>query len=184
MIDVPDCVAYASDPASFAYCAYNGGGRERWLEGARLRSSHAGAWSEACRESWAASPTHCGNDVAGLLSLCETDECGFAVLDARGSADLLEQVDLCERHAGVYATDCAGHALQRWLIEGPEVAEVDALMARSGPDVSGYWAGLAMVKLGEGGCDGADTFQPPQVRACRQAQARCSQAPEWCEARF
>ena len=182
---LPDCAAYAGDATAFEFCAYQSVGREPTLQGAREICALSGPWESDCAESWAASGQHCELPLEELLDLCPQETCRFAVLDTCPSGEVLAQIDLCEAHAGRFARDCVGHALQRWLMAQPTGDEAGQLMARSSYNASviGAWAGLGMARLGEGTCEdppGDYEVTAGNVEWCKNSLQRCEEDPDWC----
>ena len=156
---------------------------------AKARCSLAGPWQSDCAEAWAGDRERCSLPISDLLEVCPTDACRFAVVDNCPRQDVIQQVDACESHAGRYAMDCVGHAMQTWLIAGPKPSEVGALMARPGRQASviGAWAGLGLARLGEGTCEApaeGSEPAPENVQWCLRSTTRCETEPDWCSAHW
>jgi hypothetical protein len=109
-----------------------------------------------CRAAWMDIHVgRTGDSRADLLQFCRSDDCRMLVLDLQPADDLLRQLEDCQV-AGRYATDCMGHARQRWFLAQPTAEELCRVSLRAGPfaaEVS-TWVGEAIACGSPGDCTG------------------------------
>ncbi|MSP55544.1 MAG: hypothetical protein EXR69_08075 [Myxococcales bacterium] len=101
----------------------------------------AGGWESDCHAGWVAEQGRVRPDrrVAlhtqaltpiELLEACgPSADCALQQLDAHPDADLLAQIERCERLTGPFVADCAAHGVQRWARGYPGAAEVARVSA-------------------------------------------------------
>ncbi|HJN75774.1 MAG TPA: hypothetical protein QGF58_17730 [Myxococcota bacterium] len=179
---LPECADYAYDAETFAYCAFSQAESAGDMGAAERTCELAGRWRDACVV--AAAEDHCDAGIEHLLALCSGPACRFGMLDLCPSDDLFQQIELCSS-AGFYASDCSGHAAERWLAEGPPPEDIGRLLAldSSAGDTLGFWAGVALHRLGEGSCEdppGDLQPSPRNLKSCQGSMKRCAREPESC----
>lgn len=93
--------------------------------------------------------------IDDLLLVCGTDaDCAMEALDLRPDSDTRAQLRRCEAHAGAFADDCVGHAMERWWHAGPDASSIELLGVEtwSIPETVGTWIGVAVACVGVGTC--------------------------------
>jgi len=126
-----DCESLRSNAAQFGFCRVQLAGDLSLSLGVEEVCEGTGDWGAACRQAWAVSRAEehqSGWSRDSLLAAClDNSDCAFEVLDHRRSQDLFEQLAMCHEHAGEFTNDCAIHALDRWIHNGPSLADVQRL---------------------------------------------------------
>ncbi len=177
------CQRYRDQGQAWGYCLTRAVLEAPGISLAESTCAQAGAWQGECRLRWAAAraPVGSGVETEALLAFCgEYQDCAFAVLDARPSPEVSEQLTRCERHAPRYARDCAEHALQRWYAQEPSAQEVRRLAARN----TAYWeqvgvfVSASVACRGVGSCDGTPAVQ----EFCLRSVAFLRAEPQSCPA--
>jgi len=120
-----------------------------------------------------------GISTEALLDACGTaEDCAFEVLDARASMDIAVQAAVCVQHAGAFASDCVGHAAERWWLPDPspeEMARVASLDLAHADRVA-FFVAASVACYGKGTCDGAPAFQAAceiSAETFRKDRMRC-----------
>ena len=91
------------------------------------------------------------------MGVCKGDaDCAFEMLDKRPASDVLVQLEYCAGSAGSYSSDCAVHAVERWMKAGPSLVEVERIEQANTrfPQQVGYGVGMALACYGLGACQG------------------------------
>lgn len=181
---LPACAAYATSMEVYAYCVDREVTRIQDPDQARaLCETLPPVESAACRKMWVdqrmRSPQPPPPDA--LLAMCaDMPDCKFAVIEFYREEDVLAQARQCRAHAGRFASDCVGHALQQWQMRRPDRADHARVIAGipDYPHHVGNFVGLALACEGErlpddatiedaiaAGCPG----DPDGNRACKNA---------------
>lgn len=153
------CAPYARVPNALGFCIYKSAGNLPSPMDVNRICPLAGDYERECRRSWVASrsDTSYGYATEALISVCAGDpDCAFEMLDKRPVSDVLVQLEYCAGSAGPYSSDCAVHAMERWMKAGPSLVEVQRVEAASTrfPQQVGYGVGMALACYGLGSCQG------------------------------
>ena len=180
------CAVYADVPNAWGYCVYSRIRSVRSMDSAVALCQQAGAWEQECRHSWVSAYLPQGSGVAtdDLLAACGSgDDCALEVLDVRADPDLATQFQRCLEHAGRFGDDCAGHALERWWVQGPDAGELARVAALQTPypERVAFFISASVVCFGVGSCEGeprmqafceksSDTFRRDRMRCPGRAR--------------
>lgn len=185
-----DCNQYEV-PDVRGYCLMKVASAGHGPETAEEVCSESGTWESDCRHAWATSRAREGmTDQKGrwipsewstvdLVAGCGNNEdCRFAILDARPSKDPVEQIRLCQVHAGKYALDCAMHALGRWTRQSPGAESVEAVAQQPlFPDETGRYVAISVACRGIGSCTGSEAME----FSCQESVASIRANPAFCQ---
>ncbi len=175
------CSPYSESSNAHGYCIFQQVRRVvRPLEAASL-CAWAGDWASECSQSWTNlyMPEEKGLTRDTLLMVCgEADDCALQVLDARAESDTETQVRLCELHAGRFARDCVGHAMERWWTGEPDGQSVARVASIRSPyaDRIAYFVSASVACRGIGTCQGSDEIR----RWCENSVEGFKAHPEKC----
>lgn len=176
------CAPYARLQNALEFCVYKQASNLPSPEDVDRVCPLAGALEAECRRAWVlsrASPA-LGFSTEALLTACGEDpDCAFELLDTRPEADVLRQLERCASSAGRFASDCAVHALERWVTYNPGESEVARVAARQTafPEKVGYALGMARGCLGRGACEGEAVVANACADTVRKLQAGELQCP-------
>ena len=181
---MPLCDKYRGVENAYGYCVY------RYVGGLRTRAemeaacSLAEAWEPECRHAWVAGRMQLGTGFTteDLLEACGPNpDCTFELIDFRPAEDPIEQMKLCAAHAGTYARDCAGHAMQRWWLTDPSAEAWGYVAQYTTPfaDRVGYWLGVEVGCFDKGSCAGVGFVQ----QQCELTSAQFREKPTSCPLR-
>ncbi|GDX82851.1 hypothetical protein LBMAG42_46620 [Deltaproteobacteria bacterium] len=167
-------------PEAYGLCLKQGiGGLKTVADVARV-CGLAGAWELECRAGWVGAQSRKNVSPQVLLEACgDSADCALQQLDASPDADVLVQMERCQRHAGTLAEACVGHALQRWAVARPSAAEVARVHSRPGTYDFQIGTFIGMVAQ----CQGTvvcPTEEGPLAKGCAQGQASYARNPERC----
>lgn len=174
------CQPYADDPDLLGYCLASRVGKRQFGDpGVDQACGEAGPWEALCRTRWAVGKTkRTGTvDIAALLAVCTTEDCRFEVLDAWDDPDVSAQAARCIAHLPTYAEDCVGHALNRWWLDSPTLAQTQVLQqSKAFPRTVGLYLGYVAACHGIGECGG----EPDVAAGCAEGLRRAEERPEIC----
>lgn len=178
------CAPYVASADTLGYCVVKQAGNlPSPMDVARI-CPLAGALEGECRRSWImsrADPGY-GFPTDTLLDLCADEECRFELLDTRPEPDVVRQLQRCRAAAGRYASDCAVHALERWVQARPgpdelaRVREIDTGF----PDNLGYALGMVRACQGGPACAGLEAVRAvcdQTVGRVQRGELPCPQSP-------
>ena len=170
---IPQCDGYRSMADTYGYCLYKFAGGLPDEAAVERVCGMAGDWEDECRHAWVAGRMNPDSPFSteALLRVCgENPDCAFELLDFR-PADLVDdQLARCRDHAGRHASDCTGHAMQRWWLRGVDTDEVArvASMRTDFPRKVGFYLAVSVQCDEVGSCEGDPAVQD----ACeRQVEA-------------
>ncbi len=179
------CDDYRDDPMVQGACWVDQAGLSTAGSTADAVCGQAGPLEPDCRRTWVttrSAPTS-GWETEDLLMACrasnarDSADCALAVLDARPSQVVEEQLRLCETWTGAIAEDCAIHTLERWWKDSPSGPGVDAMMRLTRfPQIRGRYGGTVIACSGRGTCSGTEETRG----ACREAVKAVSERPSIC----
>ena len=153
---LPACLDYAKDAELYGYCVYKNADALSDIASVNEHCPNASTWQDDCRQSWVMSHKD-SYTLDDLMNICGNNaDCAFQLLDSKPHQDVLEQVELCIRHADRYKHDCVMHAIQRWYFEWPDAEEVLRVAKRRNPfpEQIGTYIGARVACDGVGTCDG------------------------------
>jgi hypothetical protein len=181
---IPMCDAYRDDENTYGYCIYRYAGGMRTRAEMEDACGRAGAWEADCRHGWVAGrmQPNSGFETAELLEVCkDVPDCAFELVDFRPDPDPAVQIVRCAQHAGPYARDCAGHAMQRFWLTDPSEEDWRAVAMARIPfqDRVGYWLGVDVFCFQKSECMG----DGPVRHNCQQTVANFQKNPERCPPR-
>lgn len=180
---MPLCDKYRDLENAYGYCVYRYVGGLRTVAEMESACALAGDWSSACHHAWVSGrmQPNTGFSTEELLAACGGNpDCAFELIDFRPEADPVEQMKLCAAHAGPYARDCAGHAMQRWWLTDPSAEEWAYLAQYTTPfaDRVGYWLGVEVGCFSKGTCAGVGFVQQQCEQSLAQFQAKPATCPK------
>lgn len=175
------CQAYIEIPNAHAWCVYRNIRTVLDLKEMKQACAQAGAWTDDCRQEWVHIQLERKAPIPrqDLLEACAGNEdCSLVVLDTVPIEDPLLQFTLCEKHAGHFASDCAGHALERWWTTRPSIQDLSRMASAATPFPNELGRVLAASKVcrQQGDCAG----DPAMVPWCEQWAAKFTADPRGC----
>lgn len=176
----PACAPYAGLPEAAALCLSRQVADETEVSRVSALCEQTGAMASDCLRQWVTGPGAAGQPVDALLAVCGAhDDCKLAALDQRPSWDVAEQIRRCAAAGGVYANDCAVHALHRWLgtLPGPDEVYRVASIESPFPQAVGMYVAAAVACQGLPGCAGDAVVRD----ACEKGLPMARSDHRWCE---
>jgi hypothetical protein len=168
-------------PNAYGFCILRNVGLVPTVEEMRKACADAGEWEKNCHGAWVTEQVRLHRYTnEELLAACGTAaDCALQRLDAEPAADLWEQIGRCEEHAGEFAGDCAGHAIQRWAVAGPSPEEVAEVVRKPGKyEVQiGTFLGMIVACRHTVGCPDDDGLL---ARACQIGAQGYARDPSRC----
>jgi hypothetical protein len=176
------CARYAQMADAHALCLRQQVATNRDPAAMAQTCARAGKGETACRAAWvwAFTPEEQGFSREVLLDACGDDDCRMSVLDGRVEDDVVLQLGLCDRNAGVFEKDCAIHALARWWYTRPDPTEAGRLASSGAPfqDDQAQWLAALVVCRNLGAC----ASWPLLAERCEAAVTELRADPHRCPA--
>ena len=153
---LPVCLDYVKDAELYGYCVYKNADALLDIASVNEHCPNASTWQADCRQSWVMGHTDT-HPLDELMNVCgQNADCAFQLLDSKPHEDVLEQVELCIRHADRYRHDCVMHAIQRWYFEWPDAEEISRVANTRNPfpEQIGTYIGARVACDDVGTCNG------------------------------
>lgn len=178
---LPLCAPYRGNANVWGYCVTKHAGAFPTAEDVAALCGTAGEWEPDCRHAWVNGRMQPGSGFSTeeLLAVCDGGpDCAFELIDFRMEPEVTDQIAMCKEHAGPFADDCVGHALQMWWIGKPDAEEVARIAALDVgfPRKVGFQVAVSAFCSGVGSCDG----HPDNQAMCETQLEIFRRRPETC----